>query len=163
MSKYELLNFSAETLIATQQSWAALVDEDEFEVELSPAFEWAETHMNHTDGDSVALQMLNVESKTTDAIIEVVTSRKAQMIKMLKVIPSPDFWDVSNRRKQIIDLYIGVFMSVITSSGFKSNRKVKIYGRDDAMMSILRSIHSTWSVEKSKADFEGRFLAITWE
>lgn len=163
MSKYKLLDFSSETLASTRQRWMELMDEDAFELELSPAFEWASVHMKHIDGDSVALRMLNSETEMTDAIVEVVTSRKGQMIKMLKVIPSPAFWDVDNCRKEIIDLYIGVFMSVITSSGFKSNHKVKIYGRDDAMLSILRSIHSIWPVEDSKADFEGRFLAITWE
>jgi hypothetical protein len=163
MSKYELLDFSSETLELTRQSWLEMLDEDVFESELSPAFEWAGMHMKHIDGDSVALQMLDTESKMAVAIVEVVTSRKGQMFKMLKVIPSPAFWDVDNCRKEIIDLYIGVFMNVITSNGFKSNHKVKIYGRDDAMLSILRSIHSMWPVGKGKADFEGRFFAITWE
>lgn len=163
MAKHELRNFTAATWESTVQNWKALIDEDAFELELTPALEWVKTHMEHVEGDSVALQLYNKDSSRTDAIVEIVTSRKGQMHKMLKVIPSPMFWDVDNQRSQIVELYIEVFVRVISYGGFKSDHKVKIYGRDVEMMSILRSIHSMWSIEKSKAEFEGRFLTITWE
>lgn len=162
MSNYQLLEFTDATFESTKEAWLKLMDEDAFELEMAPLFGWAKQHMNHADGDSVALRLYDDETGRTDAIVEVVSSRKGQMSKLLKVIPSPRFWDINNQRAEILQLYVDAFVNVITSRGFKANHKVKIYGRDDDMLSILRSIHSAWSFDQSKADFEGRFLTITW-
>lgn len=162
MSKYTLQNFSTETIKSTRDHWQAFLDDDAFELELAPTFDWVENHVEPKDGDSIALRLENSDSGKTDAIVEIVTSRKGQMHKMLKIIPSPKFWDVDNHRKEIVDLYVDVFLNVLTYGGFKSDHKVKIYGRDAEMMSILKSIHSIWSIKGSRADFEGRFLTITW-
>ena len=110
----------------------------------------------------MAFGLLNNDNGNTDAIVEIVTSRKGTLSKLLKVIPSPEFWDVNNRRDDIVQLYTETFFKLITQGGFGvMSRKVKIYGRDDEMMSILRSIHNAWSIPQSSAEFEGRFLAIT--
>ena len=100
-------------------------------------------------------------SSKTDALVEVVASRKGQLSKLLKVIPSPEFWDINNSRQAILDIYTETFFNMITTGGFGKERKVKLYGRDDDMMSILRSIHGNWAIPHSKAEFEGRFLAVT--
>ncbi len=105
--------------------------------------------------------MWNNDTLHSDAIVEVVTSRKGAMSKLLKIIPSPEFWDINNSRGSIVDIYAETFFNMITSGSFGNQRKIKLYGRDDAMMSILRSIHSNWLIEQSTAEFEGRFLAIT--
>jgi hypothetical protein len=161
MSKYELIPFDQTSLHDARSKWEAIAGEDAFDLEFSGFFEWAEKHLAQVEGDSIALNLHNNDALRTDAIVEVVSSRKGQMSKLLKVIPSPMFWDVNNSRADIVTLYTEVFFNVLTRQGFGSSRTVKLYGRDDEMMSILRSIHSLWSIPNTKAEFEGRFLTFT--
>lgn len=162
MSKYSLENFSTETLEATRSHWTALVDADAFDIELEPFFGWASNHIVYKDGDSVAFALRNNDTTFVDAIVELVESKGGNMHKMLKVVPSPAFWNLSSMRDDLIGLYVETFFEIVKKVGFKASRKIKIYGRNDEMMSLLRSIHATWAVPESKAEFEGRFLAITW-
>jgi hypothetical protein len=161
MSKYQLIPFTNETLEQARGEWEAIAGNDAFDVELSPVFVWVESHMVATPNDSVALCLWNKDIDRIDAIVEVVDSRKGQLSKLLKVIPSPKFWDTNSSRADIIQLYFEVFFNVITGGGFTASRKVKLYGRDDEMMSLLRSIHAHWAIQNSTAEFEGRFLAIS--
>lgn len=161
MSKYSLINFTVDTLEQTRQAWEALAGPDAFDIELSPVFLWVDAHMQPVPNDSVAFCLWNKDSGRVDAIVEVVDSRKGQLSKLLKVIPSSKFWDVNNNRDAIVQLYVEVFFNVITGDDLMTSRKVKLYGRDDEMMSILRSIHAHWAVQNSSAEFEGRFLAIS--
>ncbi len=161
MSKYKLINFDSTSLLEARNKWEAMAGEDAFDLEFSPLFEWAGNHLAHVDGDSLALNLHNNDALRTDAIVEVVSSRKGKMSKLLKVIPSPMFWDVNNSRADIVTLYTDIFFEVLTRQGFDSSRTVKLYGRDDEMMSILRSIHGVWSMPNTKVEFEGRFLTFT--
>jgi hypothetical protein len=161
MSKYKLIPFDQPSFLDARRKWEALAGEDAFDLEFSPLFDWARNHLLQQDGDSIALNLHNNDTLSTDAIVEVVSSRKGAMSKLLKVIPSPKFWDINNSRADIITLYTEVFFEVITREGFGASRKVKLYGRDDEMMSILRSIHGIWAIENTKAEFEGRFLTFT--
>lgn len=161
MSKYALVPFTSESLLKARKRWEEIAGEDAFDLEFSGVFDWAGTHLQHTDGDSVAFNLWNNDALHTDAIVEVVSSRKGSMSKLLKIIPSPEFWDINNARDSIVGIYTETFFNMIISGGFGQQRKVKLYGRDDDMMSILRSIHSNWAIANSNAEFEGRFLAIT--
>jgi hypothetical protein len=161
MAKYKLIPFTQQSLNDANKRWEGIAGEDGFDLEFAPMFTWAQGHIEHQDGDSMAFDLHNNDNDNTDALVEIVTSRKGALSKLLKVIPSPEFWDVNNRRNDIVQLYTETFFGLITLGGFGASRKVKIYGRDDEMMSILRSIHSAWAIPKSTAEFEGRFLAIT--
>lgn len=161
MARYSTIPFDLETLSKIRTSWEELAGNDAFDIEFSPIFSWVETHMTLTDNDSVALCLWNNDCHRAEAIVEIVSSRGGQLSKLLKIVPSPYFWDVNARREEIIQLYIEVFFNAITSGGFGRSRKVKLYGRDDEMMSILRSIHAHWAIPNSQAEFEGRFLAIS--
>jgi hypothetical protein len=163
MSKYSLIPFTPESLANAKRAWEAIVGIDAFDVEFAPFFEWAEGHIDPKEHDSRAFDLSNndVEGRT-DAIVEVVDSRKGALSKLLRIIPSPQFCDVTNSRAELVQLYTETFFQVIVAGGLHGQqRKVKLYGRDDDMMSLLRSIHSHWAVPDSSADFEGRFLAIT--
>lgn len=161
MTKYALISFTQQSLDEAHKRWEGIAGEDGFDLEFAPMFIWAQSHIKHQDGDSMAFNLHNNDNDNTDALVEIVTSRKGTLSKLLKVIPSPEFWDVNNRRDDIVQLYTQTFFGLITLNGFGASRKVKIYGRNDEMMSILRSIHRAWAIPKSTAEFEGRFLAIT--
>lgn len=165
MSQYALTTFTSDQYTSAKAAWENFAGgADVFDVELAPFFCWVETHISPCDGDSVALQLVNkVADDRVDAIVEVVDSRRGVLSKLLKIVVSPQFWNVSDCRDQIIEIYKEIFTQFATSNTqVARQRKVKIYGRDDDMMSILRSLHSHWSVPNTSADFEGRFLAITF-
>lgn len=161
MSKYALIPFTDESLGQARAAWEGIAGPDAFDLEFSTVFSWVESHMHPKQNDSVAFCLWNKDVAQVDAIVEVVDSRKGQLSKLLKVIPSPKYWDVTNLRHEIVQLYVEVFFNVITGGGFDKSRKVKLYGRDDEMMSILRSIHAHWAIQNSSAEFEGRFLSIS--
>ena len=161
MSKYKLIPFDQTSLHDARNKWEAIAGEDAFDLEFSGFFEWARNHLTQVEGDSIAFNLFNNDALRTDAIVEVVSSRKGKMSKLLKVIPSPMFWDVNNLRADIVTLYTEAFFQVLMGQGFDSSSTVKLYGRDDEMMSILRSIHSIWTVPNTKVEFEGRFLTFT--
>ncbi len=164
MSKYSLVKFTPESFAHTKAAWEAIAGADAFDVEFSAFFDWAGAHLVAKAHDSVALCLSNNDvGGLVDAIVEVVDSREGALSKLLKIIPSPLFWDVNNARDEIVNLYTEVFFQVILTAGNGAigQRKVKLYGRDDDMMSILRSIHSHWAIPNTSVDFEGRFLAIT--
>lgn len=161
MAKYKLIKFTSDSLVETKAAWEAFAGADAFDLEFSAAFEWTQAHVNEQPNDSMALCLFNTDAQRTDAIIEVVDSRKGTLTKLLKIIPTPMFWDVNNSRTEIIQLYTEAFFNVITHGGFGKSRTVKLYGRDDEMMSLLRSIHSHWAIADTSIEFQGRFLTIT--
>lgn len=104
MSKYTLTTFTSVQYTSTKASWEALAGPDAFDVELAPFFSWVETHIQPTHGDSVALQLVNQDADgRVDAIVEVVDSRRGTLSKLLKIVVSPQFWDISNSRSHIIE------------------------------------------------------------
>jgi hypothetical protein len=99
VSKYTLTTFTSVQYTSTKASWEALAGPDAFDVELAPFFSWVETHIQPTHGDSVALQLVNQDADgRVDAIVEVVDSRRGTLSKLLKIVVSPQFWDISNSR-----------------------------------------------------------------
>ena len=161
MAKYKLIPFTADSLAEARAAWEGIVGSDAFDLEFSAVFSWVDAHLEAMDNDSVARCLWNNDVARVDAIVEIVGSRKGKLSKLLKVIPSPHFLDVNNLRAEIVQLYMEVFFNVIVEGGFGTPRKVKLYGRDDEMMSILRSIHVHWAIQNSTAEFEGRFLSIS--
>ena len=162
--KYELKRFTNAECAEARAAWEAIAGHDAFYLEFAPFFSWVETHIEPQEHDSMALQLVNLGADgRVDAIVEVVDSRKGTLSKLLKIVVSPQFWDVNDSRNSIVVIYSEIFTQFIIGFGTDlSRRNVKIYGRDDDMMSILRSVHAHWSVPGATADFEGRFLAISF-
>ena len=161
MAKYKLIPFTTATLAAAKSKWEDIAGKDGFDLEFAAVFEWASTHLNQQSGDSMAYCLHNNDNGNADGIVEIVTSRMGALSKLLKIVPSPEFWDVNNKRVEILQIYRETFFGLITQKEINSARTVKIYGRDDEMMSILRSIHAVWNIPDSTAEFEGRFLTIS--
>lgn len=84
------------------------------------------------------------------------------MTKLLTVVLSPIFWRSEHATRGIIEVYSAVFSNVIIEKGLSvgNNVIVKLYARDNEMMSILTALQYNWSVPNSVAEFEGRFLTV---
>ncbi|MFE1574437.1 hypothetical protein ACFIQG_22015 [Comamonas odontotermitis] len=162
MSKYEIRQFTKETLEAAQQRWQGLAGEDEFALEYLPFFDWCHTHMTHKEGDSQAWELFNKDTHQCDAIIDLVNSKNGALTKLLKLYVTPRLWEHNeNTREQIIALYVDTFVLVIQKGLLAGAKDVKLYGRTDMMLSMLRSLHAHWAVPKTTAEFQGRFFTVS--
>ncbi len=91
MSKYKLVELTQNLIDTTKESWQSAIGEDAFSLEFGLIFDWVEAHMQAIDGDSLAKGMLNNDTGQIAAFVEIVSGRKGQMHKLLKVVPSPYF------------------------------------------------------------------------
>lgn len=161
MAKYEIRELTPDRLIEVRDRWRGIAGDDEFDIELAGLFEWCSSHLKHQEGDSQAWELHNQDSNQCDAIVDLVASRKGALTKLLKLFLSPNLWDVESNREAVISLYVDAFIEVIKGGLLKGAKDVKLYARNDLMMSLLRSIHAYWHVEGTKAHFQGRFLTIS--
>ena len=164
-SKYEIRGFTKSSLTAVENRWRGLAGEDEFASELAGFFQWCHTHIAPKAGDSQAHGLFNKEDESCDAIIELVeTTTLGGKTKLLKLITSPHFWQsIDLDRERLITLYTWTFTLVIAKGILGKAKDVKLYARDDLMLSFLRSLHAHWDVPGTKAEFQGRFLTVTKE
>lgn len=160
----DLREFSDQRLADVRDRWLAIAGEDEFQVELSPFFAWCATHVQPKTGDSHALELFNAKTGETDAIVEIVNAREGKLHKLLKLIVSPRLWDIDANRDEVVSLYASAFSSVIDNGIMEGVNDIKIYGRNDLMRSILRSLHAHWPQDGFGATvkFEGRWLTFTF-
>lgn len=163
MAKYQIRQFTPERLEQVRKRWREIAGDDEFDIEFMGLFDWCQTHIKPSEGDSQAWELYNTDTSGCDAIIDMVDSRKGTLSKLLKLFLSPVFWDVESKREEVISLYIDAFVEVIKNGAVKGAKDVKLYGRNDLMLSLLRSIHAHWCVDGANASFQGRFLTISIE
>ena len=162
MLKHEIRKFTAISLNAAKVEWRKLAGDDEFTIEYEVFFAWCTSHIEHREGDSQAWELFNVESDQCDAIIELVNGKRGALTKLLKLYVSPRFWEgVGNKRDELLNLYTDTFNLVIAKGLFGGAKDVKLYGRTDLMLGLLRSLHAHWSVDGTTAEFEGRFLKVS--
>lgn len=166
MPDHHLRPFTPERLDVVRQRWRSLSGEDEFEVEMAAFFGWCNAHINPQDGDSQALELHDPARDETDAILEIVEGKRGTMSKLLKLFVSPEFWsaeDSQQMRIQIVELHVAAFSQVINAGIAKGAREVKIYGRSNLMLSILKALQAQWPSEQTGWDaaMAGRWLAIS--
>lgn len=164
MQRYTIRKFTTDRLETVRQRWEGIAGEDEFALELSGLFQWCSTHVEPSDGDSQALELYSIDADKCDAIVEIVNGRKGKLSKLLKLFPSPSYWDATDRYPEVVALYAHTFALVIREGLVKGAQDVKLYGRNELMLSILRSLHAHWRTEQTgtTASFSGRWLTITF-
>lgn len=167
MRARQLREFSPERLELVRQQWVDVAGEDEFEVELSTTFGWCTTHLSPQAGDSQAFELYNPELDHTEAILELVDSRKGA--KLLKLIVSPKYWparwsgDAAALAEELVRLHAAAFVEVIRQGMNREAPVVKIYGRSKLMLAVLEELRNQWPNVNSgsTATMEGRWLAIS--
>jgi len=161
LAKYQLRQIDTHRLDEIRNRWRGIAGEDEFDIEFAGLFQWCSTHLIPQEGDSQAWELHNTDNAECDAIVELVDSKRGALTKLLKLFLSPVFWDVEARREEVISLHIDAFVEVIKNGVLRGAKDVKLYGRNDLTLSLLRSIHAHWKVEGTNAHFQGRFLTIS--
>lgn len=142
---YKLNEFTATSLLETRDRWQSIAGEDEFSLEHGHLFEWAETHIDYAPeaSDSVAYGMFSEDTGRAEAIVEVIQNRKGiyGTTKMLKLLIGPKYWNAGSHLDEISQITLKALIGTIELSRQNHSRTVKIYGRNDHMLSILHSVH----------------------
>lgn len=166
MADYRLCNLTIERLRDIRDSWESLAGTDEFAVEMSATFEWAEPRLKETPGDSQAFELRNEITGDAEALLEIINSSDGELTKLLTLYTSPAHWgEEDDNIGALAELYGGAFVEVL-SRGMKqpTGRVVKVYGRDNDLLYILRQVKENWDKAESlgwNASMEGRWLAIS--
>ena len=163
---YSMRELNEQRVDIILEEWRNIAGEDEFSLELEPMFDWCRSHTEQKDGDSRAWELYDPKSDECCAIVEIVDSRRGGLSKLLKLFVTPQFWDMDNNRKCVIEIYMATFFEVTKKGILVGAERVKLYGRTDLMLSILTSIHAR-SMEASwpkniKAGIEGRWLTLSF-
>lgn len=164
----ELRLFSGSELSAVAFEWETLAGSDEFEVELSSVFEWASDHLVSLPGDGHAIQVFNVKEGRTQAILEMIDSRRGSrtaMSKLLKIWVSPEFWPADRDpsvRSGFVELYAGILVHMISNAMSSNMDEIRIYARTDALYHLLTDLQSGWGSLKTlwSATIEGRWFVL---
>ena len=166
MAEYSLHTFTAGSLSTTSARWAELAGAEVYEVELVPLFEWARDNRAPRQGYGWARGLQNADTDEIEAILETVPSPRLNLTKLLKIWVSPQFWAVEPTDEELYrlaDIHAGAYVTVIFEAQREGLREVKIYGRDDVAMLVLRSVERVWSSEQTgwDAKVRGRWLSLT--
>lgn len=168
---YKEVEISDELLEATEQAWKLTAGADEFASEYLVLFEWLRSHRKYASdtGESVGYALLEEDLKVASAFFEVVsTTGRGGLTKLLKVYITPQLWNISDHQREVVKIYSECIKSVVRISRDNHCRNIKIYGRSDAMLSLLRSIHVALQEELDKkpesglsVSIEGRWLVFS--
>lgn len=165
MTRHRLNELTSERLEGIRSDWSSFAGEDEVAVELSAAFDWASQHLHEENNNSQALELRNEDTGDADAILELVTSKRGAMTKLLKVYYSPRFWGTGAGNDDVdalADIFVGAFSEVVRRTARSGVvQEVKVYGRSDHMYEILSLIATKWVEDDSwSVAMEGRWLRL---
>jgi hypothetical protein len=164
----ELKPFTGSELSAVAFDWETRAGSDEFEVELSSVFEWAADHLVPLPGDGHAIQAYNVTEGRTQAILEMIDSRRGprtEMSKLLKIWVSPEFWPADRDptvRDGFVYLYAGILVHMIADAMSANMGEIRIYARTEALYTLLSKLQSEWGSLGTAwtATMEGRWFQL---
>lgn len=155
-------------LAQIKESWEAQAGADEFEVEMARAFEGIERDMGR-EGSGASYRVL-CQDDDCKAVLELTDTRRGAMTKLLSLYLSPDLWNAAEKVEELQEVYVMAVTYVIRLGELRARdaqHDVKIYGRDDALLSILQTIHDKWDSigqnldANSTVKMEGRWLRVT--
>ncbi len=159
--------FDEQTLEDTRQNWTAFAGSHSvFALECGPIFDWMEERLGEEKTlETVAYGLFESGYTTAAAIVEVVNSAKTKgpMIKMLKVLVSPQFWDTVANRQEVLNIFIGAIAGCVNLSVKKKTKILKLYGRTNELLSVMMDIHTrlvSSPINGISATIEGRWLVL---
>jgi len=162
----QLKSFTAKTLRQTRDNWASHAGDEAFSLELGPIFEWiGERLRSKAQAETAYYGLFEGSELHAAAIVEVITTPKTKgpMIKMLKVIISPQFWDTVTYRKEVLLIFLGAIAGCINLSMKRGSKILKLYGRNNELLSVMIEVHTELSknpIAGLSASIQGRWLVL---
>lgn len=171
---YQLRQFTEESFVATKENWQGIAGEDEFMSEFGVVFEWLGDNRDYANGgkagNSLGYGLFYGENGHACALAEVVARPMVRggLTKLLKVLITPEYWNIEEHAARIVDIYSAAILGTIELSEAVQARTIKLYGRGDQMMKLLRSINDSVNKRFSesaggriKSAMKGQWLEIS--
>lgn len=171
----KLAQFTAVTLQDTQNAWISSAENMGIPcIDYEKLLLWTASHIDYTvSGDSFAYGIFDEDTTEAVAIIDIVYSRRPGpdigWLKMLSVNVGPllSAWEVDanpSKIAQVIDIFAEAIVGTIDLTSDHKARVVKLYGRNDHLLSTLIAINERLraiGTAKFSSKMEGRWLVIT--
>ena len=140
---------------------------------------WVSAHCDYTaSGDSYAYGIFAEGCASASAVVDIVYSRRAGpdlgWLKMLELTMGPEYSqsqiNTADTLLQIIRIYVTAILGTIALTDTHKARVIKLFGRNDQLMTMLASVHLHLCAEaESSSDgkvlltskIEGRWLVIS--
>ncbi|MFV5215664.1 hypothetical protein ACLIIZ_18230 [Azonexus caeni] len=166
---YSTVKVTPQILEDTRRVWELTVGADEFASEYGALFDWIGAHINYQSagGESLVYALVQEGAKVASAFIDVVASgHRGGLTKLLKIIITPQFWNVAEHQNQIVMIYVDAIKGAFDLSSQNNSSTFKIYGRTDPLLSLLHSIRlaiiKDAGVDSNvRVDMEGRWLVVS--
>lgn len=161
----ELKKLTKTHLNKTKKDWQALAGVDEFNIEYGARFALLESWI--ASGEPATPYAL-ISNGKVDAIIEIIYTQKnkSPITKLLTVDISPEYWDIDEHREKVVELHLDAIQHAIdlaVMNGMMHGKllgDLKLYGRTDEQLSLLKSIHAHMNTNVLCGDIKGRWLHI---
>lgn len=167
--------FTPEIIAETRRAWLAKATQlDMPTLDYEKELDWADRHINYAEAGNDSLAYSIIDS--TDAVvamIEVVYTRKGApamgWLKLLTVKLSPDFAPSEieshpEKAEQLFNIYTCAIIGTVELTGLHRARVIKLYGRDNTLLSLLTGIKESLTRDldsmKFKISFNARWLVI---
>lgn len=172
--KYDLKELTPEVISNTKKAWERdSSDLGAFEIENGFLFDIISSYIDYDTDSSNKSVFYGIfkeeDSGYAEAFVELIVAQRGQkgMTKMMKLWSSPKYWDVDSYRNELAHIYITAIIETMQKGFRDSHKLVKIYARNDYIMTILNVIYNHLS-EKAREGtiasivprFEGRWLVI---
>ena len=168
MDEPRIRPLNAERLNQVRKEWGEIAGNDLFEVEYQSTFTSIEQHLPKQGDTEGAFEVVDASGQA-NSILEIIDSRQGEQTKLINIYVTPlTLAQLSDEgedaRRRASQLYAEAYVSVIADALRRSCNDVKIYGRNNETILVLRALKN--ALEDAFADvevkFEGRWLRIVF-
>lgn len=171
---YTLTTFSSPGDIdEVSTRWRAAAGEEAYEVELVLLFDFCRDNRAPRPGHGLVRGLKNTSTGSIDAILETVPSPQRNTTKLLKIWVSPEFWPVDESNTDeisdtLFNIHLNSYFCILEEATGEGLDEVKMYGRSNVSLHLLKLIEKHWNSEPSSgnktgwlATMAGRWLVLT--
>jgi len=173
--KYTLSGFTVDSFQSAKQQWIDNAISNNLPItDYEKIIEWAEKRIDYGNksSDSYAYGIFCDKTQVCVAVVDIVYTKRGNdgWLKMLTVNLAPDFITSELEAKPIkledvLYIYIAAAIGTIKLTSNHKARTIKLYGRNDPMLSLLVAMKTQLSNDqdllKISISLEGRWLVIT--
>lgn len=173
VEKFVTQQFDQNKLEATRVAWDSTAEDLGLPaLEYEKTMAWVSTHIRYDaqHGESYAYGIFEEGKDEAVAVVDLVHSRRVRdvgVIKMLEVTMGPSLAPsqiTAENYPDLVSIYGQAVVGVIALSQAHPARIIKIYGRDNDLMSLLFGLNVQFNSQNTvpiKSKIEGRWLVIT--
>lgn len=169
MAKYELREFTKESLEKTEKAWLGELKKspDVFPGDVDRMFAFAKQDF---DGrNDKAYGVFADGANIADSIVQIVVTKEGRKFaKMLDCFIRPSIYEKAevnfddSAMEKVVDIYLASIIGTLRIGGHHKANAIKVYGRTRALLTVLTIVakHLKEEAAGAKTSIEGRWLVV---